>query len=118
MHTDWTAPLTLTGFLLFRVGNTGIPGVWLFHTGNRYSFDNIVPASIGGLLATPPSGGHRLSLVISVLFFSFTVKVEKTPDSFMVSASRTPPPLSTPSLTTIQTPLLTLITRRKETITL
>uniref|UniRef100_A0A3P8TJB9 Nidogen 2 n=1 Tax=Amphiprion percula TaxID=161767 RepID=A0A3P8TJB9_AMPPE len=31
---------------LYQVGNTGIPGVWLFHTGNRYSFDNIVPASI------------------------------------------------------------------------
>lgn len=56
--------LTLTGFLLSRVGNTGIPGVWLFHTGNRYSFDNIVPASVGGLLATPPTRGHGLSLVI------------------------------------------------------
>nr|XP_046238840.1 LOW QUALITY PROTEIN: nidogen-2 [Scatophagus argus] len=47
---------------LYQVGNTGIPGVWLFHTGNRYSFDNVVPASIGGLLATPPPGGHGLSL--------------------------------------------------------
>ncbi|XP_068612657.1 nidogen-2 [Brachionichthys hirsutus] len=47
---------------LYQVGNTGIPGVWLFHTGNRYSFDNIVPASVGGLLATPPPGGHGLSL--------------------------------------------------------
>uniref|UniRef100_A0A8D0AW38 Nidogen 2 n=1 Tax=Sander lucioperca TaxID=283035 RepID=A0A8D0AW38_SANLU len=47
---------------LYQVGNTGIPGVWLFHTGNRYSFDNIVPASIGGLLDTPPTGGHGLSL--------------------------------------------------------
>ncbi|XP_032361993.1 nidogen-2 isoform X19 [Etheostoma spectabile] len=47
---------------LYQVGNTGIPGVWLFHTGNRYSFDNIVPASIGGLLDTPPTGGHSLSL--------------------------------------------------------
>ncbi|XP_047189059.1 nidogen-2 isoform X6 [Scophthalmus maximus] len=41
---------------LNQVGNTGIPGIWLFHTGNRYSFDNIVPASIGGLLATSPTG--------------------------------------------------------------
>ncbi|XP_037617772.1 nidogen-2 isoform X9 [Sebastes umbrosus] len=47
---------------LYQVGNTGIPGVWLFHTGNRYSFDNIVPASTGGLLVTPPSGEHSLSL--------------------------------------------------------
>ncbi|XP_049919101.1 nidogen-2 isoform X11 [Epinephelus moara] len=47
---------------LYQVGNTGIPGVWLFHTGNRYSFDNIVPASTGGLLVTPPSGGFHLSL--------------------------------------------------------
>uniref|UniRef100_A0A665TTP7 Nidogen 2a (osteonidogen) n=1 Tax=Echeneis naucrates TaxID=173247 RepID=A0A665TTP7_ECHNA len=37
---------------LYQVGNTGIPGIWLFHTGNRYSFDNIVPASVGGLLDT------------------------------------------------------------------
>lgn len=49
--------------LLSRVGNTGIPGVWLFHTGNRYSFDNVVPASVGGLLATPPPDGHGFSLV-------------------------------------------------------
>nr|XP_033471919.1 nidogen-2 isoform X3 [Epinephelus lanceolatus] len=47
---------------LYQVGNTGIPGVWLFHTGNRYSFDNIVPASTGGLLVTPPTGGFHLSL--------------------------------------------------------
>ncbi|KAI3366055.1 hypothetical protein L3Q82_009881 [Scortum barcoo] len=47
---------------LYQVGNTGIPGVWLFHSGNRYSFDNIVPASTGGLLATPPSEGRHLSL--------------------------------------------------------
>ncbi|XP_045910169.1 nidogen-2 isoform X7 [Micropterus dolomieu] len=49
-------------YLFSRVGNTGIPGVWLFHTGNRYSFDNIVPASIGGLLSTLPSQGHGFSL--------------------------------------------------------
>ncbi|XP_028318693.1 LOW QUALITY PROTEIN: nidogen-2 [Gouania willdenowi] len=46
---------------LSRVGNTGIPGLWLFHVGNRYSFNNIVPASVGGTLATPPPGGHFLS---------------------------------------------------------
>ncbi|CAB1456688.1 unnamed protein product [Pleuronectes platessa] len=45
---------------LYQVGNTGIPGIWLFHTGNRYSFDNIVPASVGGLLATLPTGGLLL----------------------------------------------------------
>uniref|UniRef100_A0A8C4HZL2 Nidogen 2a (osteonidogen) n=1 Tax=Dicentrarchus labrax TaxID=13489 RepID=A0A8C4HZL2_DICLA len=60
--------LTLTAFFL-RVGNTGIPGVWLFHTGSRYSFENIVPASIGGLLVTVPPGGRGLSLVIE--FFCF-----------------------------------------------
>uniref|UniRef100_A0A3Q2ZEG2 Nidogen 2a (osteonidogen) n=1 Tax=Kryptolebias marmoratus TaxID=37003 RepID=A0A3Q2ZEG2_KRYMA len=37
---------------LYQVGNTGIPGVWLFHTGSNYFFHNIVPASIGGLLDT------------------------------------------------------------------
>lgn len=46
---------------LYQNGNTGIPGVWLFHAGNRYSFDNIVPASVGGLLATPPTGAQFLS---------------------------------------------------------
>nr|XP_043905348.1 nidogen-2 isoform X2 [Solea senegalensis] len=45
---------------LYQVGNTGIPGIWLFHTGNHYSFDNIVPASISGLLATSPTGGLPL----------------------------------------------------------
>uniref|UniRef100_A0A8C4HX39 Nidogen 2a (osteonidogen) n=1 Tax=Dicentrarchus labrax TaxID=13489 RepID=A0A8C4HX39_DICLA len=54
---------------LYQVGNTGIPGVWLFHTGSRYSFENIVPASIGGLLVTVPPGGRGLSLVIE--FFCF-----------------------------------------------
>ncbi|XP_077370479.1 uncharacterized protein nid2a [Festucalex cinctus] len=43
---------------LDKVGNTGIPGVWLFHTGNRYSFDNIVPASTGGVLPTPLPREH------------------------------------------------------------
>ncbi|KAM4602144.1 nidogen-2 [Polymixia lowei] len=43
---------------LYQVGNTGVPGVWLFHIGNRYSFDNVVPASVGGLLVTPPPRGH------------------------------------------------------------
>ncbi|XP_030644080.1 nidogen-2 [Chanos chanos] len=37
---------------LYQMGNTGIPGVWLFHIGNRYSFDNVIPAAVGGLLAT------------------------------------------------------------------
>ncbi|XP_057685264.1 nidogen-2 isoform X2 [Corythoichthys intestinalis] len=47
---------------LDKVGNTGNPGVWLFHTGNRYSFDNIVPASIGGLLAATSSRDYDQSL--------------------------------------------------------
>ncbi|XP_055019138.1 nidogen-2 [Boleophthalmus pectinirostris] len=47
---------------LYQVGNTGIPGVWLFHTGNRYSFNNIVPASFGGLLATSPPRGFEFVL--------------------------------------------------------
>ncbi|KAF7214876.1 transcript variant X4 [Nothobranchius furzeri] len=46
---------------LSQVGNTGIPGVWLFHTGNRHSFENIIPAAIGGLLSTLPPEGHALS---------------------------------------------------------
>lgn len=128
LHTDWTVCAHWHWRLLSRVGNTGIPGVWLFHTGNRYSFDNIVPASIGGLLATPPPGGHGFALVIVLIIlftvkrwgFFFVIKLEKKiySDSEMVLASRTPPPLSTLSLRNIQTTLLTLITRRKMTITL
>lgn len=119
--------LRLTGFFLYRVGNTGIPGVWLFHTGNRYSFDNIVPASVGGLLATPPPGGHGVSVVIlfqqfiysKEAFFVclFLSKHEETCVSHMVSASRTPPRPSTQSLRNIQTTLLTPRTRRKKTTT-
>ncbi|XP_025758764.1 nidogen-2 isoform X4 [Oreochromis niloticus] len=43
---------------LYQFGNSGIPGLWLFHTGNRYSFDNIVPASIRGPVSTPPTVGY------------------------------------------------------------
>ncbi|XP_056157017.1 nidogen-2 [Lampris incognitus] len=46
---------------LYQAGNTGYPGVWLFHIGNRYSFDNIVPASFGGLLITPPPRRRDIS---------------------------------------------------------
>ncbi|XP_024150167.1 nidogen-2 isoform X2 [Oryzias melastigma] len=42
---------------LNRVGNTGTPGLWLFHTGRQYSFDNIVPASVGGPIVTAPPRG-------------------------------------------------------------
>ncbi|KAG7466181.1 hypothetical protein MATL_G00162000 [Megalops atlanticus] len=37
---------------LYQVGNTGVPGVWLFHIGNSYSFQNVVPASVGGVVPT------------------------------------------------------------------
>lgn len=73
--------------LLSRVGNTGSPGVWLFHTGNRYSFDNVAPASVGGLLATPPPDGPGMSLVCSINFikiqvnFVFSLKKKKNPTS-------------------------------------
>ncbi|XP_039870874.1 nidogen-2 isoform X5 [Simochromis diagramma] len=43
---------------LYQFGNSGMPGLWLFHTGNRYSFDNIVPASIKGPVSTPPTVGY------------------------------------------------------------
>ncbi|XP_061759536.1 nidogen-2-like [Nerophis ophidion] len=43
-------------------GNTGTPGVWLFHTGNYYSFENIVPASSSGLLSTLAPREHALPL--------------------------------------------------------
>lgn len=52
-------------FLPFRVGNTGTPGLWLFHTGHRYSFDNVIPASVGGPIVTAPP--RRFVPVITVL---------------------------------------------------
>ncbi|XP_055720138.1 nidogen-2 [Salvelinus fontinalis] len=44
---------------LYQVGNTGVPGMWLFHIGNRYSFENVVPAAVGGALATPRPRGQE-----------------------------------------------------------
>uniref|UniRef100_A0A8C7RYN4 Nidogen 2 n=1 Tax=Oncorhynchus mykiss TaxID=8022 RepID=A0A8C7RYN4_ONCMY len=38
---------------LYQVGNTGVPGVWLFHIGNRYSFENVVPAAVGASPTIP-----------------------------------------------------------------
>uniref|UniRef100_A0AAX7U3E0 Nidogen 2a (osteonidogen) n=1 Tax=Astatotilapia calliptera TaxID=8154 RepID=A0AAX7U3E0_ASTCA len=47
---------------LYQFGNSGIPGLWLFHTGNRYSFDNIVPASI------------KAPIVLKTTTFSFSFR--------------------------------------------
>uniref|UniRef100_I3K1N7 Nidogen 2 n=1 Tax=Oreochromis niloticus TaxID=8128 RepID=I3K1N7_ORENI len=60
---------------LYQFGNSGIPGLWLFHTGNRYSFDNIVPASIRGPVSTPPTVGYdsHKSLPVKRDFFLPTV---------------------------------------------
>uniref|UniRef100_A0A3Q2CM74 Nidogen 2a (osteonidogen) n=1 Tax=Cyprinodon variegatus TaxID=28743 RepID=A0A3Q2CM74_CYPVA len=52
---------------LSQVGNTGIAGVWLFHTGRRYFFQDIIPASTGGLLVIPPTVGYSPYLVILLL---------------------------------------------------
>ncbi|XP_035984369.1 nidogen-2 isoform X6 [Fundulus heteroclitus] len=57
---------------LSQVGNTGVPGVWLFHTGKRYSFQDIIPASTGGLLATPPTAGYGLYLDTTTPEYEFT----------------------------------------------
>ncbi|XP_060789628.1 nidogen-2 isoform X2 [Neoarius graeffei] len=37
---------------LYQTGNTGVPGVWLFHIGNAYTFDNVIPAAASGHLPT------------------------------------------------------------------
>lgn len=113
-----------------RVGNTGIPGVWLFHTGNSYSFDNIVPAAVVGLLATPPPRGHGLPLVLNTspptqthtcCRFCFNLQKEQKADSLQMTP-RTPLPLSTLSLRYTQTTHSTLKARtrrkRKRTTTL
>ncbi|CAM4648270.1 unnamed protein product [Leuciscus chuanchicus] len=39
---------------LYQKGNIGEPGVWLFHVGNRYSFQNVVPAQNEAVLTKAP----------------------------------------------------------------
>uniref|UniRef100_H2T9E8 Nidogen 2 n=1 Tax=Takifugu rubripes TaxID=31033 RepID=H2T9E8_TAKRU len=72
---------------LYQVGNTGIPGVWLFHTGNRYSFNNVVPASVGGLLATPPPDGHGFSLVYFINIINIHMCLIPLPYRFDIAPS-------------------------------
>ncbi|XP_028830877.1 nidogen-2 [Denticeps clupeoides] len=44
---------------LYQKGNAGVPGVWLFHIGNSFSFDNVIPAAAGSLLPTVHLFGHE-----------------------------------------------------------
>lgn len=46
--------LTFNIIILLRKGNIGEPGVWLFHIGNRYSFQNVVPAQNEAVLTKAP----------------------------------------------------------------
>uniref|UniRef100_A0A8C1BYY7 Nidogen 2 n=1 Tax=Cyprinus carpio carpio TaxID=630221 RepID=A0A8C1BYY7_CYPCA len=39
---------------LYQKGNIGEPGVWLFHIGNRYSFQNVIPAQHETVLTKAP----------------------------------------------------------------
>ncbi|XP_066550833.1 nidogen-2 isoform X1 [Amia ocellicauda] len=34
---------------LYQTGNSGVPGLWIFHVGSSFSLDNVVPAEVGGL---------------------------------------------------------------------
>ncbi|KAI1895278.1 hypothetical protein AGOR_G00104650 [Albula goreensis] len=43
---------------LYQMGNTGVPGVWLFHIGNGISFQNVVPAAVGGAVPTAAPAGQ------------------------------------------------------------
>ncbi|XP_062863770.1 nidogen-2 [Trichomycterus rosablanca] len=38
---------------LYQTGNTGIPGVWLFHVGSVHPLENVVPAAAPGFVPTP-----------------------------------------------------------------
>ncbi|TRY83481.1 hypothetical protein DNTS_016221 [Danionella cerebrum] len=40
---------------LYQMGNQGEPGVWLFHVGSRYSFQNVVPAKKEEVILNPGS---------------------------------------------------------------
>uniref|UniRef100_A0A8C5FAY8 Nidogen 2 n=1 Tax=Gadus morhua TaxID=8049 RepID=A0A8C5FAY8_GADMO len=75
---------------LYQVGNTGSPGVWLFHIGNSYSFDNIVPAAVSGLLAHPYLNlvclrrlPHLISLPLTSQHFVHTERESKSTDSIV-----------------------------------
>ncbi|KAK1793128.1 hypothetical protein P4O66_011534, partial [Electrophorus voltai] len=37
---------------LYQRGNSGVPGIWLFHIGSAYSFENVIPAETGRQLPT------------------------------------------------------------------
>ncbi|TSK72188.1 Nidogen-2 [Bagarius yarrelli] len=37
---------------LYQTGNTDVPGIWLFHIGNAYSFFNVIPAEASARLPT------------------------------------------------------------------
>ncbi|XP_076848526.1 nidogen-2 isoform X2 [Brachyhypopomus gauderio] len=37
---------------LYQRGNSGVPGLWLFHIGSAYSFENVNPAKAGSQLPT------------------------------------------------------------------
>ncbi|KAK3563522.1 hypothetical protein QTP86_030392 [Hemibagrus guttatus] len=45
---------------LYQTSNTDVPGVWLFHIGNAYSFVNVIPAAFSGRLLTTVPQKHTL----------------------------------------------------------
>ncbi|XP_049319669.1 nidogen-2 isoform X14 [Astyanax mexicanus] len=38
---------------LYQLSNVQVPGVWLFHIGSSYTFENVIPAANGDQLPTP-----------------------------------------------------------------
>ncbi|XP_048830880.1 nidogen-2-like isoform X2 [Brienomyrus brachyistius] len=50
---------------LYQTGNAGVPGVWLFHVGNHFSFNNVVPATLIQVAPTVmPLGQNRRDATI------------------------------------------------------
>nr|XP_023658539.1 nidogen-2-like isoform X1 [Paramormyrops kingsleyae] len=50
---------------LYQTGNAGVPGVWLFHVGNYFSFNNVVPATVTQVAPTVmPLGQNRRDATI------------------------------------------------------
>ncbi|KAJ8411886.1 hypothetical protein AAFF_G00155240 [Aldrovandia affinis] len=92
---------------LYQMGNTGVPGVWLFHIGNSFSFQNVVPAAVGGRsprqrpwagmagTAPPPSTPRKTTQTQTIP--SMTPRMTTTPPSSPIRCS---PILPAPSTST------------------
>uniref|UniRef100_A0A3B4DXX7 Nidogen 2a (osteonidogen) n=1 Tax=Pygocentrus nattereri TaxID=42514 RepID=A0A3B4DXX7_PYGNA len=60
---------------LYQLSNVNVPGIWLFHIGNSYAFENVIPAAVSGQLPTTLPRKQ-------VIEFPTTSEYPETDDSF------------------------------------